>query len=248
MKKSKVKHILSIIAMTLLLGYAVLASVAFSPKPADVNCTGVEVHSMGRGASQFENSDEILTLLRRYGLDPTGRPMHEVSCAAIEDTLSHYSLVLRCECYKSVSDKVCIDVTCRTPILHVMPEGGRSFYVDREGVVVDRLPRPAYLPVATGRISKEFATHELCELATFLQHSTFWDAQIEQIHVLTDGDVELIPRVGNHVIRFGKVENVKYKFSKLKTFYDKGLPQVGWDRYSVIDISHTNQVIGVKRI
>jgi cell division protein FtsQ len=245
--KNKIKHILSIIVMVLLLGYAAFAAVAFSPKPADMTCTGVVVRSMGRGASQFENNDEILSILRRQGLDPTGHPMEQVSCAAIEDTLSHLSLVLRCECYKTVTDKVCIDITCRTPILRVLPDGGSSFYVDREGVVVDRLPRPTYLPVATGRISKEFATQELRELASYLQHSTFWDSQIEQIHVLAAGEVELIPRVGDHLIRFGKVENIKYKFGKLKTFYEKGLSQVGWDRYAVIDIRYGNQVIGVKK-
>lgn len=247
MNKKKVKHILSIIVMVLLLGYVALAVVAFCPKPANMSCAGVEVRSMGRGASQFENNDEILSMLRRYGLDPTGRPMDQISCAAIEDTLSHLSLVLRCECYKTVTDKVCIDITCRTPILRVIPDGGSSFYVDREGVVVDRLPRPAYLPVATGRVSKDFATHELCELATYLQRSTFWDSQIEQINVLANNDVELIPRVGDHIIRFGKVENIKYKFGKLKTFYEKGLTQVGWDRYSVIDVSYGDQVIGVKK-
>lgn len=247
MNKKKVKNNLSIIVMVLLLGYVVLAAVAFCPKPADVACAGVEVRSIGRGASQFKDNTEILSVLRRYGLDPTGRPMNEVSCAAIEDTLSNLSLVLRCECYKSASDKVCIDVTCRTPILRVIPDGGRSFYVDREGVIVDRLPRPEYLPVATGHISKEFATHELYELASFLKHNTFWDSQIEQINVLEGNDVELIPRVGDHVIRFGKAGNIKYKFAKLKTFYEKGLSQVGWDRYSAIDVSYGNQVIGVKK-
>ena len=245
--KKKVKHILSIIVMVVLLGYIVMAAVAFCPKPADVPCAGVEVRSMGRGVSQFEDNAEILSILRRYNLDPTGRPMEQVSCAAIEDTLSHLSLVLRCECYKTVSDKVCVEITCRKPILRVIPDKGSSFYIDREGVVVDRLPRPVYLPVATGRISKDFATHELFQLASFLQRSNFWDSQIEQINVKADNNVELIPRVGDHVIRFGKVENMKYKFGKLKTFYEKGLPQVGWDRYSVIDVSYGNQVVGVKK-
>ena len=243
----KVKHILSITAMVILLGYVVLAFVSFCPKPANAVCSGVEVRGMGRTASQLENSAEILSVLHRYDLDPTGRPMDEVSCEAIEDTLSRMSFVLQCECYKTVSDKVCIDITCRTPILRIMTDGGSNFYIDRDGAVVDRLPQPVYLPIATGQVSKEFASNELCELASYLQHHHFWNSQIEQICVKSDNEVELIPRVGDHIIRFGKVENVKYKFGKLKAFYEKGLPQMGWNRYSVIDVSYGNQVIGIKK-
>ena len=247
MSKSSIRHIFSIVAMIALLGYIAVAAVAFCPRPASIDCVGVDVRSLGRGNS-LDDDGMITSILQRYNLNPVGKPMDEVSCAAIEDTLSHLSLVLRCECYKTIANKVCIDITCRTPILRVLTVEGQSYYVDREGVVVSRLPKAVYLPVATGVIDQAFATHELYEMAMFLQKNSFWDSQVEQINVTSDHEVELIPRVGNQVIRFGKVENMKEKFDKLKAFYDKGLSQVGWNRYSIIDISYGNQVVGVKKI
>jgi len=239
-----VKKVLSIVVLVLLLIYIGTASVAFCPKPADLVCDGIEL--TGRSTSQFETQEEVINLLRRFNLNPIGKPMNEISSSAIEDSLRTLALVLHCDCFKSVGTKVGIDITCRTPILRVIPDHGQSGYIDRDGVFFDRLPKPVYLPVATGNINKDFAEKELFEIARFLQKDEFWNAQIEQIHVNAAQELVLVPRVGDHIIRFGKVEKVKSKFDKLQTFYEKGLSQVGWNRYSIIDVRYGNQVIGIK--
>lgn len=239
------KKVLSIIVMVLLLCYVGVALVAFSPRPADQPCTGIELKG-AYGQSQFETPEEVLALLQRFHLDPVGKPMSQVSCSAIEDSLRTLSLVLRCECYKTVGSKVGVNITCRKPILRVIPENGKSYYIDRDGVPFDRLPKAVYLPVATGHIDKAFAQKELFEMACFLQKDDFWNAQIEQINVNASHELELVPRVGSQIIRFGKVEKVKYKFDKLAAFYDKGVSHVGWQRYRAIDISYGDQVIGIK--
>lgn len=238
------KRVFSIVVLALLLVYIGIALAAFCPRPAAPVCDGIEL--MGTGTSQFETQQEVIGLLSRFGLDPVGKPMDEISCSAIEDSLSTLPLVLHCDCFKSAGSKVGINIACRTPIMRIIPDKGTGGYIDREGVLFDRLPRPVSLPVATGDIDKAFAERELYEIALFLQKDKFWNAQIEQIHVTAANDLELVPRVGDHIIRFGKVERVKQKFAKLQTFYEKGLNQVGWNRYSVIDIRYGDQVIGIK--
>jgi Cell division septal protein len=238
------KRVFSIVVLVLLLVYIGIALAAFCPRPEASVCDGIEL--MGKSTSQFETQEEIISLLSRFGLNPVGKPMNEISCSAIEDSLRTLPLVLHCDCFKSVGSKVGIAITCRTPIMRIIPDKGTSGYIDREGILFDRLPKPVYLPVATGNIDKEFAEKELYEMACFLQKSKFWNAQIEQINVTAAHDLELVPRVGDHIIRFGKVERVRQKFSKLQTFYEKGLNQVGWNRYSIIDIRYGDQVIGIK--
>ena len=238
------KRVLSIVILALLLAYIGIALAAFCPRPETAVCDGIEL--IGRSTSQFEREDEVVGLLERFGLSPIGKPMTEISCRAIEDSLRTLSLVLKCDCFKSVGTKVGIAITCRTPIMRIITDKGRSGYIDREGVLFDRLPKPVYLPVATGNIDKEFAEKELYQMACFLQKDEFWNAQIEQINVNAAHELELVPRVGNNIIRFGKVEKVKYKFNKLRTFYEKGLSQVGWNRYDIIDVRYGNQVIGIK--
>ena len=58
-----------------------------------------------------------------------------------------------------------------------------------------------------------------------MQNNKFWEAQIEQIHVLSDKDVELVPRVGDHIIYLGKLDGFERKLERMKAFYEKGLNQ-----------------------
>ena len=140
-----------------------------------------------------------------------------------------------------------VEVECRRPILRVIANSGDNFYIDEQGEVIEHIARPTYIPVATGHISRDFAQKELLTLAQFLRADDLWNAQIEQIYVTSNEEIELIPRVGDHTIVLGRPGNYAYKFSKLRTFYEKGLSEVGWDRYSRINIDYNNQVVGTKR-
>ena len=84
--------------------------------------------------------------------------------------------------------------------------------------------------------------------------STFWDAQIVQINVdgqgVTGGlsywkepQVELVPRVGRHVIIFGTLDDAQSKLDKLMLFYEKVLSYEGWDAYSVINLRYKGQIV-----
>jgi cell division protein FtsQ len=74
----------------------------------------------------------------------------------------------------------------------------------------------------------------------------FWKNQVVQYHVLGDGSVEMVPRVGGHIIYLGQPTNVTKKLSRLQKFYRYGLMQAGWNKYSRVSVEFDNQ-IGCKR-
>ena len=80
----------------------------------------------------------------------------------------------------------------------------------------------------------------------FIRKDSLWDAQIAQLYVNKDHEIELIPRVGNHRILLGDADSLTAKFRNLRAFYKKALPQVGWDTYKLINIKYANQVVGVR--
>ena len=120
---------------------------------------------------------------------------------------------------------------------------------------------PASLVVATGYISKNFAQHYISYLSEAIMSDDFWRNQIVQINVLPNKGIELVPRVGNHVIYIGQLPYSKYaserkqlitdyanvKMDRLKKFYIYGLSQAGWNKYSYIDVEFDNQIICKKR-
>ena len=88
-----------------------------------------------------------------------------------------------------------------------------------------------------------------------------WRNQIEQINVLPDRSIELVPRVGNHIVYIGRLPEcsskrnreedinnfVNKKMDRLEKFYKYGLSQAGWNKYSYINIEFDNQIICKKR-
>jgi len=59
--------------------------------------------------------------------------------------------------------------------------------------------------------------------------------------------MELIPKVGNHLIIFGDTSQMSQKFENLILFYRKGLTKVGWDKYNIINLKFKNQVVCSKK-
>ena len=97
--------------------------------------------------------------------------------------------------------------------------------------------------IATGNIDRKLAKKEILELANIIQEDNFWDCQIEQINVTASREIQLIPRVGDHIVLLGKGENLEEKLTRLKQFYKRILGKVGWDRYSMINLEFDNQII-----
>jgi cell division protein FtsQ len=103
------------------------------------------------------------------------------------------------------------------------------------------------LCIATGNITKDYAKKKLIELAKFIYKNKFWDKQIEQIHVTENREIELYPRVGEHVIVLGPPENFQKKLENLMIFYKNGLSKTGWNKYSIINLSYDGQVVCTKK-
>lgn len=235
------------IILVLFAGYILFATVSFCRKPTEQICKGVRLEIQDSLETGYMTTADITALLVKNGLDPTGCHLDEVSLHAMEEVLEASPLIASSECYKTLGGYVVVEVECRRPILRVMPNGGGSYYLDEDGKVIEHIAKAVYVPVATGYITREFAQEELLTLAHFLQNNELWNAQIEQICVTQRGELELIPRVGGHVVVLGRPGNYAEKFSNLQTFYEKGLSEVGWNRYSRINVDYNNKVIGTKK-
>lgn len=161
----------------------------------------------------------------------------------IEEALRKNPYIEDVTSYKTPGGKVCVRVKQRLPILHVMSSDGQNYYLDRAGRQMPKSSYYADLVVATGDITPQYARQNLTRLGRLIQDNPFWNHQIQQIHVLENGEVELVPRVGEHTILLGRPTNVEDKLGRMKEFYTEGLNKVGWNKYSQISLKYNNQII-----
>ena len=222
-KNIMVKRILLSIVLLLVIAYLVVAVTAFNRKPTSQVCQDVELVIKDTVYAGFITKKEVATLLEKKGISPIGKDLERVRTKTLERELAKHPLIDQVECYKTPSGKLCIEVTQRTPILRVMSANGENYYLDNKGTVMP----PDAKCVA--------------------QKNSFWNAQIEQIHVLPGKNIELVPRVGDHLIYLGKIAGFEKKLKRVKAFYERGLNQVGWNKYSRISVEFDNQIICTKR-
>jgi hypothetical protein len=69
-------------------------------------------------------------------------------------------------------------------------------------------------------------------------------AQTEQIDITDDGTFEMMPTVGNHIVKLGNGDDIDKKFHRLLVFYEQVMSKTGFDKYNFVDVQYAGQVIG----
>lgn len=247
-----------IVLDSILAVYLLLAITAFN-KPEDKGqlCEEVVINISDESTNGFLTSDEIKRILVGKKLYPKNQPLKFINPRSIEELLKVTPFVNTAQCYKTEGGKVFIEITQRTPIIRIKSINGEDYYIDDKGGIMPNSKYTSDLIIATGYITKPFARTYITLLIDHIMKSDFWRNQIEQINVLQDQSIEIVPRVGDHIVLIGKLPNhrnidrrskeveefITRKLERLEKFYKYGLSQVGWNRYKYINIEFDNQII-----
>ena len=242
-----VVRVISIIVATLLFCYIVFVSYFFRESRGGKDCHDLEIVVLDSLDKHFVSENDLKFILQRAGLNPINKPIDEVNTDLIENELLKNEMIAEVEVYKTPSGLVKLEVEQKIPILRILGSKG-NYYVDNLGTTMPVSHRyVAHVPVVSGFVEKELAIGELYKFALFLQENDFWNSQIEQIYVHPDNEIELIPRVGNHRIVLGTLADFEKKLENLKLFYEKAIPKVGWEKYSIINLRYKNQIVCTKK-
>lgn len=227
-------------------------------------CKGMKITIVDSSDYHFVTRRDIQNTIISTNGNPVGKLVKDIKVDEIEQTMSKYKELKTAEVSFDIDGTLHIYVDQRTPIMRLMPEEGGDFFVDAEGVVVRR--RNLYTPrlhIVGGNINisqamldgvsvldtaiKNSILKDIYYLVNYINSNDFWSAQIDQIFVDRNNEIDLIPRVGNHTVHLGTAGNYEGKLRNLSAFYDKVLPEVGWNKYSVINLAYKDQIVCRRR-
>ncbi|MBQ7513207.1 MAG: FtsQ-type POTRA domain-containing protein [Prevotella sp.] len=228
----------------LLAVYLVLAVTAFNhPDELSSVCGEVNIQIEDGTVKGFLTADEIKAQLKHQHIYPLGDPIAQVPCRQIEEVLQKNPFVKSVECYKTHTGHVNIKIVQRMPVMRIKADNGDDYYVDEHGNIMPATRLVSNLAVATGHINKTYAQKILTNIGVYLLKHPMWLCQVEQLNVLADGSMEMVPRVGNHIVYLGLPVKLDKKFARLEKFYRYGLSKAGWNKYAYINVEFDNQII-----
>lgn len=242
------KKALPIITAVLLLLYMAYGIFFMTDSHEEVRvCNGIDLAVHDSLKSDMVTHAMVMDMLREKGIDPTGKTLDVALLDSMESVLCMHPFIERAQCYKTAGDLVKIEISTKVPLVRVRNWRGQDFYVDSHGSILPCRSIAVHVPVATGYIDRNFASNQLLSVIQAINADDFWKAQIEQMNVTQNGFIELVPRVGHHLLEIGSADNVSGKLDRLMNFYKKGLDEIGWNKYSVISVAYDGQVVCRKR-
>ncbi len=244
--KWSVKNILIWLMSVVVVGYLVGMGIWSSRRTNNQLCSAMEITITDVALRQYVTAEEIQLMLQGKGLYPVNKPISGISTQSIEGAIQSHPMVRRAEVYMTQAGTVCVRLSQRIPLLRIV-SGDDSYFIDS-----DRTRMPISESVTTpvllveGNVGERMAREELTDLAQWLYNNRYWQEKIASVFVVNPKMVYLVQKPdGAHLI-LGEVSGFRRKLGKLRTLYDKGFDQIGWQTYREIDLRYTGQVIGRK--
>lgn len=238
-------------------GVALIVLFAFAwQDKSQKKCTGVQIELVGDNtAILFMDEMEIKALLAEQGVQQ-GVPIIGLNLVKIEQSLSNIKWVKNAEIFIDNKQEVQVRIEQRIPVARIFTASGGSFFIDSSAkqlplkqLTVMRLPVITSFPSDQEQLSKPdsaLLSHVL-KLAMLIRKDSFFSAQVAQVNIASNGDLEIIPSLGDHLVLLGSIENIEDKLNRLYTFYKKVWIQSGINAYQVLDCRFDHQIIALKK-
>jgi len=220
----------------------------------------------GQNVEELITKQEIDSIVHSHFGLLQGTPMNQIDVSAIQVAVNRHPAIQSCNVYLGVDGVLNLDIQQRAPMFRVMNSDGSGFYVDTLGQSFDLLDRAvAFVPIFSVEgvmgamqypATKEYYDENtlgltyLDELVTFgnhMRHHAELKDWTEHVHLTGMGTIEVIPRIGRHVIDYGSIYNLEMKTKMLFQFYRSQLYITDLEKYSRINLNFENQIICEKR-
>lgn len=222
----------------------------------------LEVDVDDASGRSFLDSASIAKLVLKAQPNLIGTPADLVNLDTIHQVVVDHPSIRQVQAFVTVDGRFVVKAIQRIPMARVLNQDGTGFYIDEEGFTMP-LSRNATadVPLFTGRLLEKMQelpvpvlaedstwrrqSHldEIVSFTRFLQENEFMNAQVEHVVFNEKGEMEVVPRVGNHRIVIGDASNLELKYKKLLAFYAHTLHTRDLNQYRRINLKFDNQVV-----
>ena len=215
-------------------------------------CKDYTITIEGAKSNLFIDNKDVEQLLFKATKGPIkGDPVAAFNLYELELMLEKNTWIDEADMYFDNKDVLHVTITEKEPIARIFTTEGNTFYINDNGKKMPLSDKmSARVPVFTGytenkkmNAADSLFLKQVTSVAGFISNDSFWMSQVAQIDITADRNFEMVPLVGNHLVKLGNGENIEQKFNRLMVFYKQVLSITGFDKYKVIDVQYKGQVV-----
>lgn len=186
----------------------------------------------------------------------------------IESFLMQNPYIEQAQVYQTLKGVLNIEIKQREPIVRIYTLRNKEYYIDKLGKVIliddnqltDVVVASGNVDINNSNLDKNLDTIDIENkkgfdktlsniyyIAQKLASDSILNYQIDQIYVPAKGNYELIPKIGNYIIRIGENKDLEEELIKLRYLYKEAFSRNGWDNYSFVDLRFRHQVVCTKK-
>ncbi len=261
------RRILSIVFWIIILAGVTSLFIFSNKKQDEIVCPKFEIEVDYGKAPVLITQGNIRQQITDSKIKVRGKALGHIEVEKIQELFDNNPFIKTAAISIGVNGVVKASIKQRNPLVRVIDQKGKQFYIDEEGYLMPLSPDfPARLIIASGNISPvgkirkkgkkvdEISPYQKLPAdlqkvyitALALRNDIFNNALIEQIYLNEAKEIELFPKIGRQSIILGDTVFIAEKLKNLKIFYTDGMKNTGWDTYKSINLKFRNQVVCLK--
>lgn len=248
------KRIITSLWVGLGIGVCVLLTAGVRHKK-QLTITGIKVNIERVKGHVFVDENDIALLLTNNGAS-AGNTVADLPLHALEQLLEKQPWIYSAQLFIDNNQTLVASIEEREPLARIFTLQGTSFYIDSSGM---QLPLShdysARVPMFTGftsnkkKLSKpdSLLLEAVKKIATVIAADSFWMAQVSQVNITSRNTFEIVPVLGNQLIKLGNADSLQSKFDRLTAFYKQVWAKNAFEKYETISVEYSRQIVAVKR-
>jgi len=229
--------------------------IAAMQKKDEKACARIKINIGGAKDNVFIDEKDVMAIMKNNGA-VKGKEVSTINLRNIEEQLEKNAWIKNADLFFDNNQVLYAKIEEREPIARIFTFSGKSYYIDSSCKILPlsdersaRVPMFTSFPSDKKILSKPDSSvlQDVKNISVYINADSFLTAQVAQIDITSPGTYEIIPVLGDQLIRIGDAEDLDEKFGKLKSFYKQVWAKTGFEKYETIDVQYKDQVVATKR-